>query len=105
MEKEHGVQSIRLQVREKEFDVNNREKMLKGLRDDVKFNERKLKKYELDRKLYRAQTEDDIIEALKNYLSNLKQQSASHQQNSSANKVINSPMKTQQKDPLPAVFT
>jgi hypothetical protein len=34
--------------------------MLKGLRDDIKLHERKLKKYELDRKLYRGQTDNDI---------------------------------------------
>ena len=48
--------------------------MVRALRDDIKLGERQLRKYELDRKLYRLQDEKEVTEALNNYLSRLNQQ-------------------------------
>ena len=74
LEKELTVQSFKLLAREKEFELANRQKMVRALRDDIKLGERQLRKYELDRKLYRLQDEKEVTEALKSYLSGLKQQ-------------------------------
>lgn len=73
MQKEHEVQSTKLLAREKEFELANLDKIIKALREDIKFGERQLKKYELDRKLYRSQDQTELTQALKAYMAGLKQ--------------------------------